>query len=136
MDVGADGLMPDPSGYFNAVWYNFSSIPGLGGYVNGGNLVMAGHVDCARCHNGASGAAVFYNTRQLQPGAEIQYYSGGKLYKYTVFQVADYNSASDWAAIVAAGTADLTIITCNGTFDPSAHEYNLRNVVFARKVPV
>ncbi|MPZ50401.1 MAG: sortase [Dehalococcoidia bacterium] len=132
MDVASDGLMPDPAGYFNAVWYNFASIPGLGGYVNGGNLVMAGHVDCARCHNGASGQAVFYNTRNLQIDAEIQYYSGGQLHRYAVFQVSDYNSSSDWASIVAASTADLTIITCNGTF--SAGEYSHRNVVFARKV--
>jgi hypothetical protein len=136
MDVASDGHMPDPAGYFNAVWYNFASIPGLGGYVNGGNLVMAGHVDCARCHNGASGAAVFYNNRGLAPGAEIQYYSGGQLYRYAVTQVSDYNSSADWASIVAAGSADLTMITCGGTFDPVAREYNLRNVVFAKRIPV
>jgi hypothetical protein len=134
MDVGPNGVMPDPSGYFNAVWYNFAAIPGLGGYVTGGNLVMAGHVDCARCHGGLSGAAVFYNTRGLQNGATIQYYSGGQVSNYVVFQVADYPDNADWASIVAAGTADLTLITCNGVFDQAAHAYNLRNVVFAHKI--
>jgi hypothetical protein len=85
MDVGADGVMPDPAGYFNAVWYNFASIPGLGGYVSGGNLVLAGHVDCARCYNGGSGTAVFWNTRNLSAGDTIQYYSGGQVYNYEVF---------------------------------------------------
>ena len=133
MDVGGNGAMPDPTGYFNAVWYNFSAIPGLGGYVNGGNLVMAGHVDCARCHNGASGQAVFYNTRSLQPGTEIQYYSGGQLYRYAVFQAGSYDAENtNWAAIVAASTADLTIITCTGTF--AGGHYDQRHVVFARKI--
>jgi sortase (surface protein transpeptidase) len=76
---------------------------------------------------------VFYNTRRLQIGANIQYYSGGQVFNYVVTNVVDYPNNADWAAIVAAGTSDLTLITCNGVFDPSAHEYNLRNVVFAKK---
>src|SRR5688572_12302979 len=31
--VTASGQMPDPVGYFNAVWYDFSGWPGHGGYV-------------------------------------------------------------------------------------------------------
>lgn len=43
--VSPNGVMPDPSGYFNVVWYDFRNHPGLGGYATGGNLVIAGHVD-------------------------------------------------------------------------------------------
>lgn len=129
--VGGDGVMPDPIGYFNAVWYDFSSL-GLGGYVTGGNLVVAGHVDCARCQGGGPGQAVFYNTRYLQPGDRIQYITAaGQTFNYVVFSNADYSPDSDWAGIVSPGAADITIITCTGTF--SGGHYNLRNVVFARK---
>ena len=133
MDVGSDGMMKDPAGYFNAVWYNFAAIPGLGGYVDGGNLVMAGHVDCGRCYNGGAGAAVFWDVRYLPVGASIQYYSGGQVYNYVVSASGDYGPGADWEGIVAAGSADMTIITCDGTFDPSAREYSHRRVIFARK---
>ncbi len=129
--VGGDGVMADPIGYFNAVWYDFSSL-GLGGYVTGGNLVVAGHVDCARCQGGGPGQAVFYNTRYLQPGDRIQYVTAaGQTFNYVVFSNADYSPDANWASIVSPGAADITIITCTGSF--SGGHYSLRNVVFARK---
>jgi hypothetical protein len=133
--VGGTGAMPDPVGYFNALWYDFSGFPGLGGNVTGGNLVMSGHVDCARCHNGSPGLAVFYYIRNLGPGDSIQYYTaGGQVVNYVVMSSGDYDSSANWAAIVAAGAADLTLITCTGTWNAAAHEYSHRHVVFARKV--
>ena len=129
--VPASGAMPDPKGYFNAVWYDFAEHPGLGGYTDG-NLTLAGHVDCARCHNGASGTAVFYSVRSLKPGDTIQYVtSRGETVTYTVFLSQSYDPNINWAPIVAQGAADLTIITCTGTF--SGGHYNLRHVVQARK---
>jgi hypothetical protein len=129
--VGSNGVMPDPIGYFNALWYDFSLL-GLGGYVTGGNLVLAGHVDCARCNGGGPGTAVFYNTRYLSPGDSIQYItSSGAVHNYTVFSNVDYSPNTNWASIVSPGTADITIVTCTGTF--SGGHYSLRNVVFARK---
>jgi Sortase domain len=131
MKVPASGVMPDPTGYSNAVWYDFSSFAGLGGYTNG-NMVLAGHVDCARCHNGASGTAVFYSVRNLQRGATIQYItSTGQTLNYVVLSSASYNPNENWLGIVAKGAADLTLITCTGTF--SGGEYNLRHVVQARR---
>src|SRR5688572_5513644 len=53
--VPESGAMPDPVGYFNAVWYDFSKFENFGGYANAGNLILSGHVDCARCINGGSG---------------------------------------------------------------------------------
>jgi sortase (surface protein transpeptidase) len=134
MDVDADALMKDPTGFFNAVWYNFAAIPGLGGYVESGNLVMAGHVDCARCYNGASGPALFYYLENVVPTDQIIYMSGELEYVYEVTAVADFPSDSDWTGIVASGNSDLTIITCNGTFDTSIREYTHRRVVFASRV--
>jgi hypothetical protein len=43
--VPESGAMPDPVGYFNAVWYDFSKFDTYGGYANAGNLILSGRVD-------------------------------------------------------------------------------------------
>jgi hypothetical protein len=134
MAVGGDGVMPDPLGYFNVVLYDFSGLPGLGGTpTGGGNAVMAGHVDCGRCYpGGTAGIAVLYYMRNLAVGDTIEYYTqSGTVIRYTVTFAGDYTPTADWGSIVASGSADITIITCTGTF--SGGEYNLRRVVQARK---
>jgi sortase (surface protein transpeptidase) len=124
MDVGASGQMPDPNGYFNAVLYNFPSHPGMGGQ----NKVLAGHVDCARCHNGGSGTAVFWSVRNLTSGASAQYVNpDGSITNYTVVASYAVSPQTDWSSIVASSAADMTLITCTGTF--SGGEYNNRHVV-------
>ena len=133
MSVGGDGVMPDPKGYFNLVLYDFAAIPGLGGSFTSGNATLAGHVDCARCGPGGSpGLAVLYYMRNLVAGDVIEWYTqAGGYQKYVVTFAGDYQPNADWASIVASGAADMTIITCTGTF--SGGEYNLRRVVQARK---
>jgi hypothetical protein len=132
--VGGSGQMTSPVGYFNAVWYDFSGFPGIGGYVDSGNLVVAGHVDCARCHNGASGGAVFYNIRNLKAGDSIQYVTAaGQTQNYVVTSAQWFEPGANWAAILSSGAADLSIVTCIGTFDSSRHEYTHRLVVYASK---
>lgn len=124
------GAMPDPVSYFNAVWYDFGG-GGLGGHPNtGGNTVLAGHVDSARY-----GAVVFYSLRNLVAGDTIEYYTNdGRFYKYAVTAIGDYLPSDNWTYVVSSGTADLTIITCIGTFDPTIREYSHRRVVFAKKI--
>jgi len=134
--VSPDGTMPDPTGYFNAVLYDFSAMGGgLGGTPASGNAVLAGHVDCARCGPGGTpGLAVFYYMRNLVPGDVIEYYTqGGGYYKYVVTYVADLPPDADWGSIVASNAADMTLITCSGTFQSAIHEYTTRRVVQARK---
>ncbi len=132
--VGGDGKMATPVGYFYALWYDFKSHPGVGGYVDRGNLVLAGHVDCARCQGGGPGAAVFYNVRNLRAGDAIQYRTAnGQVQNYVVTSAQWYLPESDWGSILSAGAADLTIVTCIGTFDSSRREYSNRLVVYARK---
>ena len=122
--VGASGAMPDPVGYDNAVLYNFPSHPGLGGV----NKVVAGHVDCGRCRNGGPGTAVFYNVRNLQVGASAQWISSdGTVKNYVVKSSYSVGANTDFSSIVASGAADLTIITCTGTF--VGGEYTNRHVV-------
>jgi hypothetical protein len=131
--VPGSGAMPDPQGYFNALWYDFSNWPGLGGYMNAGNLVLSGHVDCARCQNGGPGLAVFYNVRKLAPGDTAEYRAAdGKVVKYVVTESYVMSASTDFEHIVSSGTADLTLITCTGTF--SGGHYDNRHVVAFKKV--
>jgi hypothetical protein len=125
-----NGYMADPWGYDNALSYDFGE-PGLGGDFDTGNFVLAGHVDCARCRGGGSGTAVFWSARNLGPGDTAQVYAAGKVVNYVVTSSRSYSPDTNWAAIVSAGAADMTIITCTGTF--SGGEYNLRHVVAFRK---
>ena len=130
--VPSSGAMPDPVGYFHTVSYDFRAFPGAGGDVNSGNLILSGHVDCARCYSGGSGTAVFWSIRSLNIGATAQVYEdNGRVTNYVVVSSTAYSPYANWAAIVAAGAADMTLITCTGTF--SGGHYDTRHVVALRK---
>jgi Sortase domain len=132
--VGSGGQMPDPVGYFNAVWYDFKNFPGIGGGRDG-NYVLAAHVDCARCHNGSSGTALFYSVSALKPGATAQVvFHDGVVQNYVVRSVAAYSPGANWGAILATSQADMTLITCGGTWDAAAHEYSTRWAAYLDKV--
>jgi LPXTG-site transpeptidase (sortase) family protein len=130
--VEADGVLQNPSGAFDVVWYDFSGFRGLGGYPGlGGNAVFAGHVDYY-----SVGAAVFYQLRNILEGDVIEYYnSKGEYFRYVVDWVSDVSPDYNWASLVAAqrGTETMTLITCNGQFDYSAREYSHRRVVRAHR---
>jgi hypothetical protein len=130
--VPAGGQMPDPVGYFNAVSYDFSRLPGFGGDANSGNLVLSGHVDCARCRNGGSGTAVFWGVRNLAVGDTAQFVTAnGTTINYVVTSSRSLSPTANWDPIVASGAADMTLITCTGSFSGGA--YTLRHVVSLRK---
>jgi sortase (surface protein transpeptidase) len=72
--------------------------------------------------------------RNLSNGDVIEYYTAAGAYtKYVVTYVADLPPDADWAGIVSAGSADMTLITCSGVFQAAVHEYTTRRVVQARK---
>jgi len=126
--------LPNPVGYFYAVWYDMTEWPGYGGYVEG-NMVLAGHVDCAACHNGSSGTAVFYYIRSLAPGATIDYYTAsGAVYHYVVTAVVAYPRDVNILPLIGSEAADMTLITCSGNWDANIHEYSDRTFVFASLV--
>jgi len=127
--------MPDPQGYFNVLAYDMSSLGGFGsdGTPNG-NMVISGHVDCGRCYNGGSGTAVFWNARDLKPGDSAQVYAAdGKVVNYVVTRSSAVGSGFNWDSIIASSAADLTIITCTGTFNSATHEYDQRHYVTFKK---
>lgn len=132
VSVPASGVMPDPAGYFNALWYDFSSLAGLGGSLESGNLVLSGHVDCGKCYNGGAGTAVFWSVRNLKPGDTAQYRAAdGRTANYVVTSSRSLGGSTDGVSLVASEAADMTLITCTGSF--SGGEYSLRHVVALRK---
>jgi sortase A len=122
-----NGVMQNPSGPYIVAWYR-----GTGKLGERNNVVMSGHVDYYNAPN-----AVFQYLGQLQEGDKIEVTgTNGDTYVYTVEWTKTYEVASlDQAAIdEIVGETDsekLTLITCIGTFDPNAGEYDNRLVVRA-----
>jgi LPXTG-site transpeptidase (sortase) family protein len=131
--VGSDGVMGDPNGRFDAVWYDFSALAGLGGYPGaGGNAVFAGHVDYHPNYE-----AVFWDLRLLVPGDIIEVIlPDGAVVRYSVQWSEQISPEADFSAY-ARQTGDdiITIVTCQGTFNSATHSYDRRFVVRGIRVP-
>jgi sortase (surface protein transpeptidase) len=133
IELGAvvDGAMQDPSGPWVVSWYE-----PLGKVGEGGNVVMAGHVDYWNV-----GPAVFWDIRELPAGEIIRVVGeDGKNYEYAVQWIERYDAAGLTSEVIQndivgdTGEETLTLITCGGTFDPATGEYNERWVVRANLI--
>ena len=133
IELGAvvDGAMQDPSGPWVVSWYE-----PLGKVGEGGNVVMAGHVDYWNV-----GPAVFWDIRELPAGDVIRVVGeDGKNYEYAVQWIERYDAAGLTPEVIQndivgdTGEETLTLITCGGTFDPATGEYNERWVVRANLI--
>ena len=133
IELGAvvDGAMQDPSGPWVVSWYE-----PLGKVGEGGNVVMAGHVDYWNV-----GPAVFWDVRYLPEGEVIRVVGeDGKNYEYAVQWIERYDAAGLTPEVIQndivgdTGEETLTLITCGGTFDPATGEYNERWVVRANLI--
>jgi len=127
--VPASGQMGNPDGAYDVVWYDFSSFAGLGGYPGaGGNAVLAGHVDY---HPNIQ--AVFWTLRNARAGDAIDYYTAaGQHLQYTVEWKREAGPDDDFVDYVSqAGKDMLTLITCDGVFNPVTRHYDHRSVVRA-----
>jgi LPXTG-site transpeptidase (sortase) family protein len=125
MGVDTSGVMEVPGEADVVAWYDFSASPG-----NEGNAVMSGHVD----YRGRLG--VFYDLRKLSEGDEVLVWVDGQRLRYVVEQSYLVRpEQADLQAIVGArtGAETITLITCGGTFDRAAREYDHRQVVRARR---
>ncbi len=129
--VASDGVMGNPDGPYDIVWYDFSGLdgPGLGGYPGkGGNAVYAGHVDY---HPHIE--AVFWTLRNAKTNDVIDYYTyDGRHLVYTVQWVQEADPDADFSVYVGQTGQDvMTLITCDGIFDPVTRHYDHRSVVRA-----
>jgi LPXTG-site transpeptidase (sortase) family protein len=129
--VGPDGVMPNPVGPEDVVWYDFSAWDGLGGAPGfGGNVVLSGHVDYINY-----GPGVFWSLPDLKPGDSIQIdLQDGSVIEYAVvFNKSIPADAGDWAAITGATAEEsVTLITCTGQFVDGA--YTDRQITWGRRV--
>jgi sortase (surface protein transpeptidase) len=133
VEVGnvTDGVMQDPSGPWVVSWYE-----PLGKIGEGGNVVIAGHVDYWNV-----GPAVFWDVRDLPEGDIIRVVGeDGKNYEYAVQWTQAYAAAQLTPEVIQndivgdTGQETLTLITCGGDFDPTTGEYLQRWVVRANQV--
>src|SRR5215212_1794754 len=126
-----DGVMQDPSGPWVVSWYE-----PLGKVGEGGNVVMAGHVDYWNV-----GPAVFWDVRYLPEGDIIRVLGeDGKNYEYAVQWTQPYMAEELTPEVIQndivgdTGEETLTLITCGGEFNPDTGEYNQRWVVRANLI--
>jgi sortase (surface protein transpeptidase) len=126
-----DGVMQDPSGPWVVSWYE-----PLGKVGEGGNVVMAGHVDYWNV-----GPAVFWDVRYLPEGDVIRVVGeDGKNYEYAVQWTQSYMADQLTPEVIQGeivgdtGEETLTLITCGGEFNPETGEYNQRWVVRANLI--
>jgi sortase (surface protein transpeptidase) len=128
----ADGVMLDPSGPWVVSWY--SQLSDMG---EGGNVVMAGHVDYWD-----TGPAIFQGVPSLVPGDVISVIGeNGETYQYAVEWAQLFDVATQLTPEVIqhdivgnTGQESLTLITCGGEFDASRGEYLHRFIVRANKI--
>jgi sortase (surface protein transpeptidase) len=117
-----------PRGVMNAAWWQDGPIPG-----NPGNSIVVGHFDDFR-----GDPAVFWDLHRLQVGERLTVVdSNGAEKTFEVIEVAVYrfDDLSVMDKIYGPTFArQLNIITCNGTWDASARNYDKRLVVYTRLV--
>lgn len=142
--VGRDGIMADPAGPADVIWYDLAGWPGLGGKPGeGGNAVFSGHVDYDYLIPYAGvpyrGQGVFSKIGALSSGDLVEIEYGGKTLRYQVVSRKQYNAGSgvDWTTVWSSKVAkdSITLYTCGGAFDTVTKEYSDRVVVRAERVP-
>lgn len=122
-----DGVMQNPSGPWVVSWYEQTALLG-----EGGNVVMAGHVDYWNV-----GPAVFFDLRNLVESDEIQVFGDGHVaYTYAVetnetYDLEELTSGTITELVGQTEDPKLTLITCGGEFDYASGEYLSRVVVRA-----
>jgi LPXTG-site transpeptidase (sortase) family protein len=128
LGLDGDGAMLAPEGPDPVAWYDFSPTPG-----NAGNTVFSGHRDW---RTGVTG--VFWRLGELVPGDRISVMLvDGRSVDYDVL-LSVLMGPEDMPIGDVVGQTDvelITLITCEGVFNPRSREYNLRRVVWAQRAP-
>jgi hypothetical protein len=109
---------PDVAG-----WYRDGPAPGADGAA-----LIVGHVDTK------TGAAVFFGLSTVKPGAPVDITrADGTVAEFAVEAVEVVQKAHFDAARVfgSTGRPELRLITCGGSYDPTAQAYSANVVVYA-----
>jgi LPXTG-site transpeptidase (sortase) family protein len=125
----ADGSLDAPANIFDAGWYKNGAAPG-----ENGSAIITGHV--AQIRGGVvTKPGVFYDLSKLKPGDKIYIENNkGETITFTVrtSKVYEPNAAAP-EVFASSGGSTLSMITCEGTWNPAKQSYSGRLVVFADK---
>jgi LPXTG-site transpeptidase (sortase) family protein len=119
--------MAVPKNYKDVGWYRLGAKPG-----KSGNAVMAGHLD-----NSLGLNAVFANLQKLQEGDLVEVTDDqGHTHTFAVTGKSVYSVTTGTTAQIFgnATTANLNLITCDGTWIKDQKMYDQRLVVFTTLV--
>ena len=124
-DVGLadDGTMGVPVGFTDAAWYDLGVAPG-----QPGNAVFTGHI------SSTAAPGVFYNIDQLGPGNTIHLIGDDGTEQIYIVQEVDNDSADSVPLdqiFAPTSQPGVVLITCTGDWDPVAHLFSNRVVVWA-----
>ncbi|HEV8677623.1 MAG TPA: class F sortase [Candidatus Paceibacterota bacterium] len=122
--LGKTGNMAVPYTFTDVGWYRYGPKPG-----QVGSAVIDGHVD-----NGLGTPAVFINLTRLEPGDDLYIDTkAGETLHFKVEETAAY-AVADVPLQKVFNRNDmprLTLITCEGTWEPGQKMYDERRVVYA-----
>ena len=127
LGLDEEGLMVSPNGPHPVGWYTFSPTPG-----NPGNTVLSGHRDW---RTGVTG--VFWRLGELVPGDRLSVVlaDGNEVTYEVVLSVLVGPDDMPVGEIVGQTQEEIiTLITCEGAFDPATKEYDRRRIVWANRV--
>lgn len=124
-DVGLadDGSMGVPVGFNDVAFYTLGFMPGESGYA-----AFTGHI------SSTAAPGVFYNIDNLGPGNTVHVFGDdGTELVFIVQDVETYDADTFPLSKVFAprDTPGLVLITCTGDWDPVAHLFSDRVVVYA-----
>lgn len=127
VSLASDGSLGVPKKPLDTGWYDFGTRPG-----DVGSAIIDGHVDW---WYGAT--AVFAELHRVKAGDKIEVVDdNGAVISFVVREIRTYDASAQAQDVFSSndGKAHLNIITCDGVWDKSAHQYSQRLVVFADKV--
>ena len=124
-DVGLadDGSMGVPVGFSDVAYYTLGFAPGQDGYA-----AFTGHISSTEF------PGVFYNIDELAPGNTVHIFGeDGSELVFIVQDVETYDADDFPTSKIFAprSTPGLVLITCTGDWDPVAHLFADRVVVYA-----
>jgi hypothetical protein len=128
-DVGLadDGSMGVPVGYSDVAWYTLGVDPGQIGYA-----AFTGHISSIYY------PGVFYNIDELSKGNTIHVFGDDGTELVFIVQEVDTYSSDNFPLnniFTQTSTQGVVLITCSGDWDPVAHLFGDRTVVYATLSP-